>query len=146
MLKFVKPEKARRKVDSYDTAVAYGDHVVASVVRAVAARGAPSFVFFVSDHGESPDSAIWRDAKSRDTFEVPLMVWMSPEYRAAYPGTAARVEAARSRKLYMNQLIEGMLELARVEGYRPWNSSGNFIAAEFVEAAPQNGKERGHAR
>ena len=142
----VASEKARRKVDSYDTAVAYDDYVVSSVIRAVAARGAPSFVFFVSDHGESPDSAIWRDAKSRDTFEVPLMVWMSPEYRAAYPGTAARVEAARSRKLYMNQLIEGMLELARVEGYRPWNSSGNFIAAEFVEAAPQNGKERGHAR
>ena len=139
-------EKARRKVDSYDTAVAYGDHVVASVIRAVAARGAPSFVFFVSDHGESPDSAIWRDAKSRDTFEVPLMVWMSPEYRIAYPETVARVEAAKSRKLYMDQLLEGMLELARVEGYRPWNSPGNFIAAEFDETESLKRKGRGHAR
>ena len=142
----VTSEKARRKVDSYDTAVAYDDYVVSSVIRAVAARGAPSFVFFVSDHGESPDSAIWRDAKSRDTFEVPLMVWMSPEYRSAYPETAARVEAAKSRKLYMDQLLEGMLELARVEGYHPWNSPGNFIAAEFDEASPTNGKGRGYAR
>ena len=142
----VSSKSAVRKVDSYDTAVAYDDHVVATIIRMVSRCGVPSVVFFVSDHGESPDSTIWRDVKSMDTFEVPLMVWMSPEYRAAYPGTAARVEAARSRKLYMNQLIEGMLELARVEGYRPWNSSGKFIAAEFVEAAPQNGKERGHAR
>ena len=74
------------------------------------------------------------------------MVWMSPEYRAAYPDTAARVEAAKARKLYMNQLMEGMLELARVKGYRPWNSAGNFLAAEFDGAAPLNGKEREHAR
>ena len=135
-----KPEKARRKVDSYDTAVAYDDHVVASIIRSVERLGVPSFVFFVSDHGESPSSAIWRDAKSRDTFEVPLLVWLSPEYRSAYPDTAARVAAAKTRSLYMDQLLEGMLELARVEGYRPWNSGGNFIAEEFDEAKSFKGK------
>ena len=40
----------------------------------------------------------------------------------------------------MDQLLEGMLELARVEGYRPWNSGGNFIAEEFDEAKSFKGK------
>ena len=129
----VSSEKARRKIDSYDTAVAYDDHIVASIIKAAAGKGVPTCVFFVSDHGESPASPIWRDVKSRDTFEVPLLVWLSPEYRAAYPDTAARVEAAKDRRLWMDQLLEGMLELARVEGYRPWDSPGNFIAPGFEE-------------
>lgn len=139
-------EKARRKVDSYDTAVAYVDHVVASIIRMADRQDVPACVFFVSDHGESPKSPIWRDVKSRDTFEVPLMVWMSPEYRAAYPDTAARVEAAKGRRLYMDRLLEGMLELARVGGYRPWNSPDNFIAAEFDETTSSMGKEQEYAR
>ena len=104
-----------------------------SIIKAAAGKGVPTCVFFVSDHGESPASPIWRDVKSRDTFEVPLLVWLSPEYRAAYPDTAARVEAAKDRRLWMDQLLEGMLELARVEGYRPWDSPGNFIAPGFEE-------------
>jgi heptose-I-phosphate ethanolaminephosphotransferase len=133
--------KARRKLDSYDTAVAYDDQIVASIIRMAAGRGVPACVFFVSDHGESPSSAIWRDARSRDTFEVPMLVWLSPEYRAAYPDTAARVSAASGRRLRMDQLLEGMLELARVEGYRPWDSPGNFLAAGFDETDAAKGKE-----
>lgn len=137
----VSSKRAVRKVDSYDTAVAYDDHVVAAIIRMASRCGVPACVFCVSDHGESPDSAIWRDARSRDTFEVPLLVWLSPEYRAAYPDTAARVEEARSRCLRMDQLLEGMLELARVEGYRPWDSDGNFLSARFREIPPTERRE-----
>ncbi len=129
------PDRQRRKIDSYDTAVAYDDYVVASIVRLAKAAGVPACVVFVSDHGESPSSAIWRDAKSRDTYEVPLVVWLSPEYRAAFRDTSARVAAARDRRLRMDRLLEGLLELSGVDGYRPRDSADNFLSPQFSEDA-----------
>ena len=137
----VSTEKARRKQDSYDTAVAYDDFIVASIIRMVAAQGAPACVFFVSDHGESPSSPIWRDAKSRDTFEVPLVVWLSPEYRKAFPETVERVAASTDKKLFMNQLLEGMLELAGVTGYGDADGCGNFLSPNFRHKGPDTKKE-----
>jgi len=108
------PEKARRKIDIYDTAVAYDDHVVSSIMRMVARQGGPACVFFVSDHGESPASKIWRDVKSRDTFEVPLCIWLSPEYRDRFPDVAARLSSAKDKPLKMDGLLECLMELAGV--------------------------------
>ncbi len=122
-----------RKIDSYDTAVRYGDHIVASIVRIAASSYDPSCVVFLSDHGESPNSKIWRDAKSRDTYEVPLIVWLSPVYRAAFPEIAERVAAAEGKRLWMDQLIEGLLEISGVDGFRPRESCGNFLSPKFVE-------------
>jgi glucan phosphoethanolaminetransferase (alkaline phosphatase superfamily) len=86
---------------------------------------------YVSDHGESPSSPLWRDVKSRDTFEIPLLIWLSPEYERRYPGTASSVSTAKRRQLRLNQLIEGMLELAQVKGYSDRHSTGNFLAPQF---------------
>lgn len=119
--------RKRREVDEYDTAVAYGDHVLSSIIRDVESLHVPSCVFFVSDHGESPDSTRWRDVKSKDVYEIPLAIWLSPEYRAAFPETAGRVQAAKDRKLLQSNLMEGMLELAGVHGYPEGRDGGNFL-------------------
>lgn len=137
----ISTEKARRKLDSYDTAVAYNDYIVASIIRMVAAQGTTACVFFVSDHGESPTSPIWRDAKSRDTFEVPLVVWLSPEYLKAFPKTAERVAASTGKKLFMDQLMGGMLEIAGVAGYGDADSCGNFLSPSFHLWRPNAKKE-----
>lgn len=121
-------EKERRKIDAYDTAVAYDDQIVASIIREVAALRRPSCVFFVSDHGESPDSRLWRDVKSRDVYEIPLCIWLSPEYRAAFPDAAARVAAAQDAPLRQRHLMEGMLDLARVRGYPAGGDGGSFLS------------------
>ena len=133
--------KARRKIDRYDTSVAYNDFIVSSIIRQVAELHEPSFVFYVSDHGESPDSHVWRDVKSRDVYEIPLLIWLSPEYRAAFPETAARVEAAKDSPLRQSHLMEGMLELAGVKGYPDGVDGGNFLSARPMEASPSAGKE-----
>ena len=127
--------KMRRRADDYDTAVAYGDFVVASIIKEVAAAKVPSCVVFVSDHGESPDSKEWRDMKSRDIYEIPFLVWLSTEYRAAFPETAARVAAAKDFPLRQSHLMEGMLELAGVKGCPDGADGGNFLSARPVGAS-----------
>ena len=121
--------------------MAYNDFIVSSIIRQVAELHEPSFVFYVSDHGESPDSHVWRDVKSRDVYEIPLLIWLSPEYRAAFPETAARVEAAKDSPLRQSHLMEGMLELAGVKGCPDGVDGGNFLSARPMEASPSAGKE-----
>lgn len=133
--------KMRRRADDYDTAVAYDDFIVASIIKEIAAANVPSCVFFVSDHGESPDSRAWRDVKSRDVYEIPLLIWLSPEYRAAFPETAARVEAAKDAPLRQSHLMEGMLELAGVTGYPEGADGGNFLSAQSKKSSPAERKE-----
>ena len=142
-------ETERRKINAYDTAVAYDDHVVASIINMVAALGEPSFVLFLSDHGESPDSNLWRDVKSRDVYEIPFCIWLSREYRAAFPETSARIAAATALPLRQGDLLGGMLEVARVEGYPATRGGGNFLSGGSEtpasgpggeNAKPQNGE------
>lgn len=121
-------EKERRKIDTYDTAVAYADHVVASIIDMVDSLGEPSFVLFLSDHGESPDSSLWRDVKSKDVYEIPFCIWLSREYRAAFPETSARIAAATALPLRQCDLLEGMLEIARIEGYSAVHCVGSFLS------------------
>ena len=55
-----------------------------------------------------------------------VMFKIKDEYKDEIPQLVKNFYGMKGR-------IEGMLELARVEGYRPWDSPGNFIAPGFEE-------------
>jgi glucan phosphoethanolaminetransferase (alkaline phosphatase superfamily) len=89
---------------------------------------------YLSDHGESPDSKTWRTATDPDVWEVPMVIWLSDEYRLRFPETAAAVAAAVGKPLQSDQLLTGFLHLTGVRGCGV-GTSDDFLDASFVPRA-----------
>lgn len=64
--------EASKEFDAYDRSILYTDSVLAEIVHALPPR---TMMIYTSDHGETPDSAGWRDAKSPSLWKVPFIVW-----------------------------------------------------------------------
>lgn len=103
--------KQRDRLNRYDNGILYEDKVLGMIVEILRKRSRPSFMFFISDHGESPRSATWRSYIDDDVYEIPALVWMSPSYRTKFSSMAKRVERAHSLKLQPDQMTYGLLEL-----------------------------------
>lgn len=64
-------------LDMYDNTILFTDYLLGEIVERLKRTGRPAFLFYTSDHGESPRSAHWRDGKSEDLLAVPCIVWRS---------------------------------------------------------------------
>lgn len=64
--------EAPKDFDAYDRSVLYTDSVLSEIVRSLPPR---TMMIYTSDHGETPDSSSWRDAKSPSLWKVPFIVW-----------------------------------------------------------------------
>ena len=59
-------------LDDYDRSVRYTDEVLSRLIASLPPR---TEFFFISDHGESVDSANWRDVRSEALWTVPVFVY-----------------------------------------------------------------------
>ena len=127
----------RISVDNYDNSIAFTDSVLGGVIDRLRARGGPAWMLYLSDHGESPASESWRTATDPDIWEVPFIVWLSPEYKARFPETAAALEKAATLPLQSDELLAGILHLAGVVG------CGGGTDRDFLDASfrPRAGRK-----
>ena len=93
------------RMDLYDNTIAFTDFVLGELIDALKPLKRPSFLLYLSDHGETPASRHWRDASSPDLLEVPLIVWFSPEYRARHPETVAAVAALAEKPIRLDKIL-----------------------------------------
>ena len=64
-------------LDAYDNTILFTDHLLGEIISRLKATGRRAFLFYTSDHGESPRAAHWRDGTSPDLLAVPCIVWRS---------------------------------------------------------------------
>lgn len=86
-----KPENRRALMDAYDNSICYTDAVLDSIIGTVESYRHPATVLYLADHGED----IYDDSRERflhasptPTYwqiHVPMLVWMSKDYREVYP-------------------------------------------------------------
>lgn len=75
------------KIDHYDNAVLYNDHIVSEIIKITKARAQKSFVLYFSDHGEEVFDEIDYAGHSVDQnitknmFEVPFVLWQSKAFQ-----------------------------------------------------------------
>ncbi len=85
------PENRSDLMDAYDNSIRYTDAVIDSIIGTAESFGRPAAVVYLADHGEdifddsrerflhaSPTPTYWQ-------IHVPMLVWMSQEYRDSYP-------------------------------------------------------------
>lgn len=129
--------ESRERVNRYDDAILYEDKVLGLIVDVLKKRNRPCLMMFISDHGECPRAENWRMATERSVYEVPMVIWMSEQYRAKFPDTAARVEAAKGRPLQSDELTWGLVELAQVVGVPQADDAKSFLSPAFKGRSPR---------
>ena len=114
--------------NSYDNAVLYNDHVVASLIKRLAEQEPNGFLLYLADHGEAVFDAPKADVLGRNEaaptspmYTVPFILWNSPQWRAQQPRD---LTTALSRPYSSAHFIHTWADLAglRFDMYEPHKS------------------------
>ncbi|WP_288561043.1 phosphoethanolamine transferase [Victivallis vadensis] len=121
-------------IDEYDNSILYTDHILNRILELLKIQKRPSFLLYFSDHGEAiyPGMADWRarDPDANACYEVPLFVWLSPEYRQLRPGFAEQLKNNRSRPHQTDRLLYGILDLCGIT-YRGFPHEDNLFSPHY---------------
>lgn len=108
-------------INAYDNTIIYADALLDSVIDLLDSRHVRSVMVYTSDHGED----IFDDARGRflhasptPTYwqlHVPMLMWMSPEFRRAYPALYAAAEQnCRKAVSSTASVFDTLLDLAGI--------------------------------
>ncbi len=136
--KRLEPEYAER-LNEYDNSIAFTDKLLGEVVQELKKLDRPTFMLYVSDHGEVVDDGQrpLRSGKSRepDAYEVPFILWLSEPYRKLFPKFAAEAAGNVHVPLQTDRAIFGMLALAQLT-YAGFPQQDNVFSRNF-QAKPR---------
>ena len=110
--KGVPHEKIERR-NHYDNATAFSDKVICEILETLKAENQPSFLYYISDHGESPRADNWRCFTDNDVWEIPMFVWFSPKYKELYPEVITSAKKTLDVPLQSDKLFPSLLSVAR---------------------------------
>ncbi len=101
------------KITAYDNSIAYTDKVIADMIETVRAARSCSFVLYVSDHGETPETQN-RNLSQDSLWEIPMIVWLSPEYRRRFPDVVKNVVSQKDDRMTNAAVYDLVLQLLRI--------------------------------
>lgn len=129
-------DKEKAVVADYDNATAYNDSVLSAIIRSL--EGQDAILIYHSDHGEEVYDYRKHYGRTlepvtpeirRYIYEVPLVVYTTPEYRRRHPETYRRILGARDRAADISDMSHTLLDIAGVRS-RYYNPSRSIIKQE----------------
>jgi len=128
-----------RLVASYDNSIRYTDHVLAEIIGLLSRRHEVSCLLYVSDHAEdvydsTPDIYLFRSEAiaTNAMYEVPFLVWFSPEYKEGNAAFVRGVAAATNRRYQTIALYQSLIDLARLT-HPILDPRASIFSPDFVE-------------
>jgi glucan phosphoethanolaminetransferase (alkaline phosphatase superfamily) len=140
-------ENRAQLVNAYDNTIRYTDAVLDGVISVLSWLRVPAAMLYTSDHGED----IYDDARRRflhsspvPTYwqlHVPLLVWLSPEYVAAYP--AAQVALMRNADKDVSSTTSAFHTILDIAGMQSpyFNPTRSLISDSYTPAPHRLVKE-----
>ena len=127
----------RDRNNRYDDAILYEDKVLGGLVDVLRKRNRPSCLMFISDHGESPRANEWRDFHSPEVYEVPMFIWLSPEYWKMFPNVAGAIVGVKDNPIQSDELSHGLIHLGLISGFPNWDERKDFLSPNFKGRNPR---------
>lgn len=120
--------------NSYDNAVLYNDHVVASLIKDLRAQDDNSFLLYLADHGEAVFDAPKPEVLGRNEaaptspmYTVPFILWNSPRWQAH---SSRDFSAMLSRPYSSSHFIHTWADLAGLR-FDEYDAQKSLVSAEF---------------
>lgn len=127
-------KKKIQYINEYDNAVLYQDYILDSILNYVEKLDGVSSLLFLSDHGEE----VYRDKDlhghpSVDTvslYEIPMMIWLSKDYKAKLKNTSARIQNSIKKPFSQDDIIHSLMDMYGVS-YSKYRKELNMFSSEF---------------
>ena len=104
--------------NAYDNAILYTDSMLFALTEMLQSKACVAQWIFTSDHGEGPigrnGGAHGYTIPSSGEYHVPLMVWYSDEYAAAYPEKVANMIHHKNEPVCADHMFWSLLDLAGI--------------------------------
>ncbi|MBR0457957.1 MAG: phosphoethanolamine transferase [Victivallales bacterium] len=124
------PENKLKKRNNYDNSLRWTDQYFGELIRILKEQKRPSFLCVIADHGESPKELSWRLMTSKDTFQLPLLLWFSPEYKQAWPEFVQECTTHLQTPIEVDRLFWGIVDLGRIQ-CKDFPKDLDFVSREF---------------
>lgn len=112
-------EEKKNLTDAYDNSIRYSDWVLSQVIEILATTHAVASVFYVADHGQnsgaSPFLPFAHGTMTPDVLHVPLLVWLSREYRQLRPSQTAALESHVATPFSADITFHTLLDMAGLD-------------------------------
>ncbi len=131
--------------NQYDTTVVYTDQVISEIFDYAKAHMHLQSMAYCSDHGEDMKLGHSAGVFSFDMIRVPLFVYLSDDYRTAYPETAAALSAHKA-DVFTNDLMfdtmSGLLQAPSREYEARYDLSNKAYDLPLSKAVSKHGAVR----
>ncbi|MBR6167335.1 MAG: phosphoethanolamine transferase [Paludibacteraceae bacterium] len=106
-------------LNAYDNSVLYTDRLLSECIDSLREMKALSAWLFISDHGEYISSRVSGHGHTyhptKEEYHVPLMVWYSDEYAAAYPEKVANMIKHKDEPVCADCVFWSLLNMANID-------------------------------
>ena len=100
-------------INSYDNTVVYLDFFLNEIIGRLEKEGIPSFMIYVSDHGELlGEGGKWLHAQDDNALKNPgYILWFSENYRHRFPGKVMAIEELKNSDISTDAIYPTILAL-----------------------------------
>jgi heptose-I-phosphate ethanolaminephosphotransferase len=129
------PVARAQTVDEYDTCILYNDSIVSRILDRVRAPGGSSAALYFSDHGDAvydtgDDFGHIETHPTKPMTEIPLILWLSPEFQNRRPELAQQMPAWLNRPFSLADLSPTLADLAGLH-YAGWSARRSLLAPDY---------------
>lgn len=128
--------KEKGYINDYDNSIRYTDDLLARIIAKVRHNDGSAAVLYVSDHGQEvydtrPVRGQMIENPSRHMFDVPLLLWLSPDYRARHPEVVAAAAANKDLPFITSDFAHTAADLARIR-FPGFRAEKSLFAPEYA--------------
>ena len=122
--------------NEYDNSIFFTDMLLGSTIDKLKERGGFSWMIYISDHGDSIGANSFRLTNDRNVWEVPMIVWLSEDYKKAYPELVKELKSSTDKPLQSDLLLPGFLRIAGISGW-DIGTEKDFLNQNFKPRKPR---------
>jgi len=119
---------------AYDNSVLFNDHVVNSLLEILQQYGGVSAFIYFADHGEDVvrhnGHASTIDSFTYEMGQIPLVVWLSPEYKKRYPSIYNILQLHRESLFSNDMIYDTLIGMAHIKTDH-YNSKYDLASADY---------------
>lgn len=126
------PKKANFEIiNTYHNSISYVDYLVDQVIKKVSSQNQNSFVVYLSDHGEEvfTDRDFFGhndlEEPTRSMFEIPFVVWLSPQYKSNYT-----IDFKPETPFSIKHLLHSISDLSKID-FNEKESKKSIFSKDF---------------
>jgi glucan phosphoethanolaminetransferase (alkaline phosphatase superfamily) len=112
-------EQQRNLTNAYDNSILYTDWVLSQLIESLSATHSVAALYYVSDHGQNKGDApvlpFAHGNVTRDVVHVPMLVWLSPEYRQQRPRQTQALESHLTTPFSAETTFHTLVDMAGLD-------------------------------